>query len=68
MKQNANDNYLTEEGSNFIEDGDTGDKLLYMIDRKNGWKSIVGVENFESFLLQYFYAFLKQIIKISENM
>ena len=35
MKQNANDNYLTEEGSNFIEDGDTGDKLLYMIDRKN---------------------------------
>ena len=25
----------------------------------NGWKSIVGVENYEGFLLQYFYAFLK---------
>ena len=35
MKRNPNDNYFLEENSYYIENSETGDKMLYIIDREN---------------------------------
>lgn len=35
MKKNPNDNYYTTDNEMILEDGDTGEQYIFLIDRKN---------------------------------
>ena len=35
MKRNPNDNYYTTDNEMILEDGDTGEQYIFLIDRKN---------------------------------
>ena len=36
MKKNPNDNYCTTENEIILEDNDTGNQLIFFIDKENG--------------------------------